>query len=294
MPRSLRRAAPLFVLPLLATTLAAQQEIGELDLLLERLAKYLSGYERELAGVVADEHYEQQEIVVLRRNRTISESIRDRKLDSDMAFLLGPGDPLWIGVRDVHRVDDRAVRSGAMRLDELVQSTDQKRRAEDVVKIISASAGHNLGGARTINQPTTALEVLRPDRQVQFIFKVRGHDKIDGTSTRRLDFEEFEEPTLINSVDGTPLFIRGSAWIEPDNGRLWRVELSIRPKPTAGTPPNLGNRLRVDFMLHAAWGIMVPKQLTEDFFVLGGRGNGRARYSNYRRFIPATSKGPPS
>jgi hypothetical protein len=291
---TLRQLAPLLVLPLLVAQAAAQQEIGELDLMLERLAKYLSAYESQLAGVVADEHYEQQEIVVLRRNRAVSESVRDRKLDSHVTFLIGPGDPLWIGVRDVHRVDGRAVRSGAMRLDELVQSGDRRRVAQDVVKIVTASAAHNLGGARIINLPTTPLEILRPDRHVQFIFKVRGQDKIDGTNTKRLDFEEFDEPTLINSVDGVPLFIRGSAWIEPESGRLWRVELSVRPKPTAGTSPNVGNRLRVDFMLYAAWDIMVPKELSEEFFVIGGRGNGRARYSNYRRFTPVTTKGPPA
>ena len=30
--------------------------------------------------------------------------------------------------------------------------------------------------------------------------------------------------------------------------------------------------------------MMVPKEMIEAFFVAGGRGEGRAKYSNYRRF----------
>jgi hypothetical protein len=288
-----RRLGPLVVLAALLVARPAAQEIGELDLILDRLGRYLSQYERELAGFVADERYEQQEILVLRRNRTVSERVQDRKLDSEVTFLLGPGDPTWLGIRDVRRVDGRPVPTSTMRLDELVQGGEPRRRAETVAKIVEASAQHHLGGARTINIPSTPLEILRADRHVQFIFRVRGHDRIEGTPTTRLDFEEFDLPTLINSVDGEPLFIRGTAWVEPESGRLWRVQLAIRPKPRAGMPATVGNRLRVDFMRHPAWDIMVPKELTEEFFVLGGRGNGRARYSNFRRFIPASAKAPP-
>ena len=98
---------------------------------------------------------------------------------------------------------------------------------------------------------------------------------------------------MINSVDGEPLFIRGTAWVEPENGRLWRVQLAIKPKQVAGMPPGLGNSLRVDFMHHAALDVMVPKELSEEFFILGGRGNGRARYSNFRRFTRVATKAPP-
>jgi len=268
----------------------AAQEIGELDLLLDRLGRYLAVYRSQLNGIVADERYEQQEILVIRRNRNVSERVRDRKLDSEVAFLGLPGGGPWI-VRDVRRVDGRAVLSSAVRLDELVQRQDP-RRFEDAAKIAAASAAHNLGGQRTINVPTTPLEILQVDHHVQFIFKVRGQDKIDGTTTTRLDFEEFDEPTLINNIEGDLLFIRGTAWVEPADGRLWRVQLAIRPKPSARTPRGLETRLRVDFALHPTLNLMLPTEMTEEFFVLGGRGNGRARYSNFRRFTPVPGKGP--
>jgi hypothetical protein len=289
-----RRLATIAVVPALVLARpAAQQEIGELDLLLDKLGRYLESYEAQLAGVVADERYEQQQILVSRRNRTVAENVIDRKLEGEITFLLGSDEPRWIGVRDVRRVDGRAVRSSAMRLDDLVQSRDQRRRAEEVTKIVIASGEHNLGGMRTINLPTTALEILRVDQHPRFIFKVHGRDKIDGTTTTRLDFEEFDEPTLINSQDGTPLFIRGTAWVEPSNGRLWRAQLQVRPKLAAGQPP-LGNRLRIDFAPYPAWDIMLPKELTEEFFIFGGRGNGHARYSNFRRYTAVAPKTPPS
>jgi hypothetical protein len=289
------RLAAIAVLAALALARpAAQQDVGELDLLLDKLGQYLAAYESQLSGVVADERYEQQQILVIRRNRTISESVTDRKLDCEMTFLLGSDEPRWLGVRDVRRVDGRPVRSSAMRLDDLVQSRDPKRRGEEVAKIMVASGEHNLGGVRTINLPTTPLEILRVDQHPRFIFKVRGRDKIDGTSTTRLDFEEFDEPTMINSVDGVPLFIRGTAWVEPENGRLWRVQLQVRPKPAAGQAPQIGSRLRVDFAPYAAWDVMLPKELSEDFFIMGGRGSGHARYSNFRRYTTAPPKPPPA
>jgi hypothetical protein len=291
---SRRRLPPIAVLvPLLLAHAAAQQEVGELDLLLDKLGRYLEAYEAQLAGVVADERYEQQQILVVRRNRTVSENVMDRKLDCEITFLLGSDEPRWIGVRDVRRVDGRAVRSNAMRLDDLVQNRDQRRRTEEVAKIVVASGEHNLGSMRTINLPTTPLEILRVDQHPRFIFKVRGRDKIDGTMTTRLDFEEFDEPTMINSQDGTPLFIRGTAWMEPENGRLWRVQLQVRPKKiAAGQPSEVGSRLRVDFVPYPAWDIMLPKELSEEFFILGGRGNGHARYSNFRRYTAVAPKTP--
>ena len=289
------RLAAIAVLPtIVLARLAAQQDVGELDLLLDKLGQYLASYESQLNGVVADERYEQQQIDVIRRNRTVSENVIDRKLDSEMTFLLGSDEPRWLGVRDVRRVDGRPVRSSAMRLDELVQSRDPKRRGEEVAKIMIAGSAHNLGGIRTINLPTTPLEILRIDQHPRFIFKVRGRDKIEGITTTRLDFEEFDEPTMINSVDGAPLFIRGTAWVEPANGRLWRVEMQVRPKPAGGQSPQIGSRLRVDFAPYAAWDMMLPKELSEDFFIMGGRGSGHARYSNFRRYTTVPPKPPPA
>ena len=38
---------------------------------------------------------------------------------------------------------------------------------------------------------------------------------------------------------------------------------------------------------------MLPKELSEDFFIMGARGSGHARYSNFRRYTAVPPKPPP-
>jgi hypothetical protein len=273
---------------------AAQPEADELELLLNRLGNYLLAYETALTTVIASERYEQQELRSPRRRATLAtlvEVARQRTLQSDVAFLRLPDGSSWLGVRDVREVNGRAVVNDEKRLAALVRELRGNRLAagderwlDDAARIVAASALYNLGTARTINMPTTPLAVLHPDHHVQFIFKLHGRDKIGGVMTSRIDFEEFDVPTLVNTPDGDPLFIHGSAWIEPANGRLWRAQLQVRPGPDARVRPTLDNGLRVDFAYNAELQMLVPKEMTEEFYVIGGRGVGKAKYSNYRRF----------
>jgi hypothetical protein len=266
------------------------QDGEELDLILNRLATYLLKYESELSTVVAEERYEQREtrrMAVSIPEASRLASVRTRKLESDVAFLRLPGGEAWFGVRDVKKVDGREVSMEGVRLLDVLQRLNANRLIEDGARIVAASAAHNLGSPRTINMPTTPLEVLHPTHHVQFIFKLRGRDKVDGAATRKVEFDEFDVPTIINDFKGEPLFIHGTAWVEPGNGRLWRVEMTIRPQTSVNVPRSFQNFLRVDFMLHQELGLMVPKHMYEEFFVIGGRGTGAATYSNYRRFTTA-------
>jgi hypothetical protein len=272
---------------------ARAQEDGELDLLLDRLGRYLIAYEAELATVIADEHYEQLEIGPLRISGTgraatiLTQGVRrKRKLESEVAFLRLPGGSTWYGVRDVRKVDGKTVvdNDTAVRLQELVKQLDSQA-LQEAAKIILRSAQHNLGGLRTVNMPTVPLEILHPIRHVQLMFKVGGTDTIGGTRTTRLEFEEFDEPTIISTTEGAPMFVKGSAWLEAGSGRLWRVSMTITPKVKGGRRlPQFENRMRVDYVPHAQLGMMVPKELYENFWIPSGRGEGRARYSNFRQF----------
>jgi len=60
------RRGAIVVCLLLGPALVAQ-EIGEVDILLDRLSQYLAAYESELATVIAEEHYEQAEYGPLNR-----------------------------------------------------------------------------------------------------------------------------------------------------------------------------------------------------------------------------------
>ncbi len=273
----------LFVIVSITATPSAQ-EPENLDLLLDQLGRYLTAYEAELGTVIAAERYDQQEIRVIRGGRAPIERATARRLGSDIAFIRLPGGGTWFGVRDVRTVDRKAVSPGDGRLAEIMSRWVGTGGAGEAAKIVAASAAHNLGALRTINMPTTPLEILHPDHHVQFAFKLAGRNKNGGVSTVRVTFEEFDVPTIVSGADGEPLFIRGTAWVEPGSGRLWRAEIALH-RPTAVRRHSVTiNRLRVDFTLHPELNMLVPKEMTEAFFVAGGRGEGRAKYSGFRRF----------
>jgi hypothetical protein len=258
---------------LVAIGVRAQDD--DLDVLLDRLATYLHAYEAKLNTLIADEHYVQEERRRLPRRRTT---------DSEVLFLRLPGYAEWFGVRDTKKVDGRPVKGAGVTLADLLEDSggDVIERA---AAIVEASARHNLGDRRTINMPTVPLEVLSARNHPRYIFKVAGNGRIDGTRVRRLDFSEFDEPTLVQSVEGGSLWTRGSAWIDPTTGALWRAELHVGPDPPGSyRRRELESRVRVDFRHEPALNLLLPHELTETFWIRGGVGYGRGRYSNYRKF----------
>jgi hypothetical protein len=269
------------VLRVLTLTLASASVLNaqddDLDVLLDRLATYLESYEPALGSVIADEHYEQQEV---RRGATLAR----RVTDSEVMFLRLPGFAEWFGVRDTRRVDGKPVEGTGITLAELLKQPVGSL-IDRAAAIVEASSKHNLGGRRTINMPTVPLEALSVRNHARYIFKVGGRSRINGVQVRKLDFHEFEEPTLVQSADGGNLWSRGSAWIDPATGALWRAELIVGPdKPGAYRRYDLESKIRVDFMRETALDLLVPKELVENFWIRGGSGHGRGRYSNFRKF----------
>jgi hypothetical protein len=275
------------LLTLQSTAAPRAQSADDIDVLLDQLGRYLIAYEGELSTAIAVEYYEQQEIKVAylgRGQRLPVERSTTRKLESDIAFLRLPGGASWFGVRDVRTIDKKPVIAGAGRLSEIMSRLARTGAMEEAAKIVAASAQYNLGALRTINMPTTPLEVLHPDHHVQFAFKLAGKDNIEGVSTTKIGFEEFDVPTIINGTDDKPLFIQGTVWVEPGSGRIWRVEMALRRETGVRGRDLIVNRIRVDFALHPELKMLVPKEMTESFIVAGGRGQGRAKYSGFRRF----------
>jgi hypothetical protein len=283
------------------------QEAEELQRLVDRLGQYLLAYESQLSTVVAEERYQQAELRPsgegqpslsgLRPGTRTLVVTRRRELLSEVAFLRLPGGAIWFGVREVHSVDGKPVTTNQAQLERLLKRLDSGAR-ETAAKIVAESSQHNLGGVRTVNMPTTPLEVLHPQHRARFTFRLRGASRIEGTRARQLDFDEAAEPTLVASATGAPLFINGSAWIDPDEGSLWRVELTLRPRSRAApldprVTRQLESYLRVDFTRHAALKMLVPKEMQERFWIPDGLGQGRAVYSNFRQFATSARIVPP-
>ena len=252
----------------------------DLDVLLDRLVTYLETYETALSAVVADEHYVQEEV---RRGLTRSR----RVTESEVMFLRLPGYAEWFGVRDTRKVNGKAVTGTGITLADLMKEP-RADLIERAAAIVEASSRHNLGGRRTINMPTVPLEALSARNHARYIFKVGGRSRISGTHVRRLDFEEFEEPTLVQATDGGALWSRGSAWLDSATGAIWRAELIVGPdRPGTFRRIGLESRIRVEFTRDAGLDLLVPKELVEGFWIRGGTGQGRGRYTNFRKFATA-------
>ena len=244
-------------------------------MLVDRLATYLQSYEPRLSELVADEHYVQTEY-----RRGFS---RTRTTEAEVLFLRVPGESEWYGVRDTKKVDRKLVPGTGVTLSDLF-----KNPGEDTIPkmaaMVTASAKYNLGERRAINMPTAPIEALSTQNHPRYIFKIAGRARVAGVQTVRITFEEFDEPTLVQSSDGGMLWSRGTAWIQPESGAVWRAELIIGPSaPGVRRRPDLEARIRVEFTQDAHLSLIVPKQMDESFWIRGGSGSGAGKYSNYRR-----------
>ena len=263
---------------LLSVALSAQAPT--LDTLLQRMAGYLTEYEKQLSSVIADERFNQR-VVFTRAYRGGSPVLGEdrRVLESEIGFLRLPGGAEWLGFRDVRKINGRAVSDKKQDMAELPGSTADVMKQARAIAL--ASAEHNLGVARSTNVPTAALEIIHPRNYGAHQFTLKGDESVGRTRVAVIAFTETRRPPLVNNVGGQELVSRGRIWVEPQTGAIWRVEWIYAP--AVGTPSSL----RVDFVMNEALGMMVPAEMREAFPALRGlsaRGEAVAFYTNFRRF----------
>jgi hypothetical protein len=253
-----------------ATSPSAQSR-PSLQELLDRLGAYLAEYETHLSTVVADEHFEQNVYA-----RGLSREFVT--LDSEVAFMRLPGDGEWLGFREVRKKNWKPIASSGPSMAELLASS-----AANLTKAVSmarASARHNLGLPRTINTPTTPLDIIHPRHRGAHRFELRGTERVRRQRVVVIGFEEIARPTLLREPSGVNLVSNGRIWADPATGAVWRVEWIYRRERSSSRPPSL----RVEFQPHAALQLMVPYEMRERFHGQQGMGEGRATYRNFRRF----------
>ncbi len=243
-----------------------QSQRMDLAPLLSSTADYLADYEQKCGAVVSLESYSQN---VQRGNSRSS-----RQLKSDM-LVLSIGAAGWLGFRDVFEVDGRPVRDHEERLFQLFlkPSPDSLVQAR---KILDESSRFNIGQVtRNINIPTMALTFLRRDYQSRSRFSDEGLETVDGIATRVIEFTERATPRVITTADGTPA--GGRFWIDPTNGRVVRTQLMLSGlvylaiNVTYTPQPKLEN-------------LWLPVSMRETYRKPGELTEGRATYSNFRRF----------
>jgi hypothetical protein len=252
--------------------LGAPQD-ASIEVLLDRMATYIEGYERDLSAIVSEEHYQQ--------DVTGQSSLwpGSRVLRSD--FLLtrgasGEDGPVWVAFRDVFEVDGKPVQDRSDRLIQLfVKPTGDA--VDQVNRIVEESAKHNLGWVRrTVNVPTMVLQFAKRDEQARSQFRRGSRTTLGEHQVRQIRFTERTLPRMIQTVDNAAA--QGTFWIDEETGRIHRTEMRISTGTTSAV-------IGVSYALEPDLKIWLPVLMSERYStprqpVI----TGRATYRNFRRF----------
>lgn len=265
---------------LIGTPLAGQQD--PTGSVLNLMHGYLRSYEGELSSVVADEEFNQKFASVRTRNISMGTEARvSRRIESEVSFLRLPGENEWLGFRDVRKVNGQPLKDAGPRVLDVLQGSGDV--VEQARRIVTASAAHNLGLARTINIPTAVLEILHPRHRARFRYTTVDTATVRGIAASILSFEETMRPTVLRQPSGGNLVSSGRVWVESKTGRILKAEWFYDSEPR---DPAIAVRpkLIVDFGFNTTVGFMVPTRMEEVFSVPYGTGDGVAVYRNFRRF----------
>ena len=144
----MHRRTTVVLLLVLATRAFLAQDVT-LAVVLERLHQYLRDYAELLPATIAIERYNQR---VGSRERV--------ELESEFGIVRVPNNPQWLGLRDVMRVNGKAVESRDERLSGLFENLNASA-IEQAERISAESARFNIGPVRrSINDPALVLELL--------------------------------------------------------------------------------------------------------------------------------------
>ncbi|HWI16677.1 MAG TPA: hypothetical protein VNT81_02940 [Vicinamibacterales bacterium] len=252
------------------------------DAVLAKLDAYLADYEPKLSELIADETMFQEIKGEFSRIRTEDTALlgrvgdRQKRLQSEVAFIALPKDSGWLGFRHV-----KVVNRDALDDDQSLTTSLSVSGVDGARTLLEASAAHNLGLPRTTNLPNLPLEFLHRRNRHRLVARLDGYERVRGVTAVRVVFHEKVTPTLIRHPDGGDMPSTIRAWIDPVNGRLLKAVVMTFKHPSA---PKSENSVEVDFEHEEKLGLLVPKQMKETFPADPGTGTSSATYSNYRRF----------
>jgi len=271
------------------SAVVAAQPAGESDItaVLTRVAAYVEEFDRQLAGVVLEEQYDQR---VLPDSMGSRRSGYGRRLRSDLLMVRLEAEDRWVQFRDVFEVDGRAVRDRNERLARLFLSPSAST-FEQAEAIALESARYNVGSVyRTINVPVLAMSYFSPRHRHRSTFSrvEPGNTKgLAGLASAQdiwaIRFEETQPNTLIRTEADADLPANGRAWVEVSTGRILKTELIAEAV-------RIRARLEVTYRAEPGVEVLVPSEMREEYD--GGPGtsriSSRASYGNVKRFTVTT------
>ena len=275
---------------------AAQAAQPSLSSVLSRAGDYVTSFNRQLSGIVAEEYYVQE---VRTKNANASTQLNRRQLRSDFLLVLPNGGERYVEFRDVFEVDGHPVRDRDERLTKLFLSPD--RNVDQMREIIEESARHNIGDdiPRNINTPMLPLQFLLPAQRSRFKFNranrrrpdLTGYDAPRGGTADFhvsndvwvIEFEETQRGTIIRTNEGRDFPAAGRFWIEPDTGTVLMTELVMDRGSVKAV-------IDVSYESEPLLGFRVPLEMRERYFARSGRIEGVARYGKFRQFQVRTDE----
>jgi hypothetical protein len=272
--RALAVAALIAALPASpATTAMAARE--PFDDFIARARASWTAFEAALGSVVAREDYRQE----ARWPETPEGEAAVRDMRSEVVLIQIPGSDEWVTFRQVEEVDGAPPPEPAPSVTATLN--DASRPLHDRIGLlVRAGSAYNLGDfERTINKPTFAPIVLRPEHARGVRFRREGTATLDGRRAAVVRFDETARPTIVRGRMERNVPMRGRLWLELESGQVLRSSLVMREargKLTATIDVNYGH--------DAGLGMMVPQVMRERYERQGHVVTAEARYSNYRRF----------
>jgi hypothetical protein len=285
-----------------AAAVSAQPEPA-LDVVLARAGVYVTEFQRQFSGIVAEERYVQD--VKAFSNRCVRAGYNTfncsnaaptpmhSELRSDLLLVKAGAAGEWLQYRDVFEVDGQPVRDRTERLTRLFLSPAASS-AGQIERIRDESARYNIGDIeRNLNVPIFALTFLVPANQPRFKFR-RTKERMPATvgplsgaegafrvSTEvwAIQYQEVQRGTLIHTNGNKDLPSRGRFWIEPSSGRVLMTELVAENHDVRAT-------VDVSFQSEPLIGLLVPIEMREwyDGRRSGSRIEAVATYGRFRQF----------
>jgi hypothetical protein len=273
----------------------AARQTPTLEEVLARAGRYVTAFQEQLSGIVAEETYVQE---ARRLGVPKARGVTRRELKSDLLLVRPSNADRYVEFRDVFEVDGAAVRDRHDRLTALflkpTAETENQLRA-----IIQESARYYPGSIyRNINTPMLALSFLEPDMQRRFRFEIaRRRDPRRPSAMAAAEaplfrastemwvvvFREADRPTVIRTNQHADFPAAGRLWIDPATGTVLMTELVMENRAMLAT-------ITVSYQSEPLLGFHVPVAMQERYDGRTEYLDGLARYGRFRQFQVRTAE----
>jgi hypothetical protein len=288
------RALACGVMAVISTAAPSAAPEVTLATVLERAGAYVAMVEHVVSGIVAEERYRQEWIVLPRGLST--EQQRQRELVSDLLIAKLEKSGLWLQFRDVFDVDGAPVRDRSERLMKLFLQPAGSPN-DHLEEILRESARYNIGNIeRNVNTPLFTLFFLDPRYQPRFrFFRTKDRNPALATAVAAsalptdawvVRFEERQKQTVLhNTQTNGDLPTHGRFWIDAATGQVLMTELVAEDRTLRAT-------IDVRFRSEPLDGMLLPMSMRERY---EGRRNkslieGWATYDKFRQFTVNTDE----